>query len=130
MLLATLWLPIKANKTDNQMIISLILYREWDLNPHSHFWPKDFKSFVSTDSTITACFLKSAAKVVYFFQIHNYCPIFYLKIPSHHALRTPHPALRTLTTLVYPQIYPRLPPHVSFSSVGSHDPSSSCAPQG
>ena len=31
-----------------------ISYREWDLNPHSHHWPKDFKSFVSTDSTIAA----------------------------------------------------------------------------
>ena len=30
------------------------LYRERDLNPHSHHWPKDFKSFVSTDSTIAA----------------------------------------------------------------------------
>ena len=29
-------------------------YRERDLNPHSHHWPKDFKSFVSTDSTIAA----------------------------------------------------------------------------
>ena len=29
-------------------------YREWDLNPHSRFGPKDFKSFVSTDSTIAA----------------------------------------------------------------------------
>ena len=29
-------------------------YRERDLNPHSHHWPKDFKSFVSTDSTIRA----------------------------------------------------------------------------
>ena len=34
--------------------ISLLQYRERDLNPHSHHWPKDFKSFVSTDSTITA----------------------------------------------------------------------------
>ena len=29
-------------------------YREWDLNPHNHFWSRDFKSLVSTDSTITA----------------------------------------------------------------------------
>ena len=34
--------------------ISLLQYRERDLNPHSHHWPKDFKSFVSTDSTIAA----------------------------------------------------------------------------
>ena len=26
------------------------LYPERDLNPHSHYWPKDFKSFVSTIS--------------------------------------------------------------------------------
>ena len=37
-----------------RFIIVRLLYREWDLNPHSHFWPKDFKSFVSTDSTIAA----------------------------------------------------------------------------
>ena len=24
------------------------LYSKRDLNPHSHYWPKDFKSFVST----------------------------------------------------------------------------------
>ena len=35
--------------------VACFSYREWDLNPHSHFWPKDFKSFVSTDSTIAAC---------------------------------------------------------------------------
>ena len=29
-------------------------YRGRDLNPHSHHWPKDFKSFVSTDSTTAA----------------------------------------------------------------------------
>ena len=23
----------------------LLLYREWDLNPHSHHWPKDFRTF-------------------------------------------------------------------------------------
>ena len=33
---------------------SFLSYRERDLNPHSHHWPKDFKSFVSTDSTIAA----------------------------------------------------------------------------
>ena len=31
-----------------------LLYSKRDLNPHSHHWPKDFKSFVSTDSTIRA----------------------------------------------------------------------------
>ena len=33
-----------------------LLYSKRDLNPHSHHWPKDFKSFVSTDSTIRATF--------------------------------------------------------------------------
>ena len=27
---------------------SLTEYSKRDLNPHSHYWPKDFKSFVST----------------------------------------------------------------------------------
>ena len=26
--------------------------RERDSNPHSHYWPRDFKSLVSTNSTI------------------------------------------------------------------------------
>ena len=30
--------------------------RERDSNPHSHHWPRDFKSLVSTNSTITARF--------------------------------------------------------------------------
>ena len=30
------------------------LCRERDSNPHSHFWPRDFKSLVSTNSTIAA----------------------------------------------------------------------------
>ena len=42
-----------------RVIIVRHLYREWDLNPHSHFWPKDFKSFVSTDSTIAARLIKN-----------------------------------------------------------------------
>ena len=42
-----------------RVIIVRLLYREWDLNPHSHFWPKDFKSFVSTDSTIAAQLFKN-----------------------------------------------------------------------
>ena len=29
--------------------------RERDSNPHGHFWPRDFKSLVSTNSTIAAC---------------------------------------------------------------------------
>ena len=28
--------------------------RKRDSNPHSHHWPRDFKSLVSTDSTIAA----------------------------------------------------------------------------
>ena len=32
--------------------------RERDSNPHSHFWPRDFKSLVSTNSTIAASFLQ------------------------------------------------------------------------
>lgn len=28
--------------------------RERDSNPHGHFWPRDFKSLVSTNSTIWA----------------------------------------------------------------------------
>ena len=46
--LATLWLPGKIKTTENQMINSRFVYPERDLNPHSHYWPKDFKSFVST----------------------------------------------------------------------------------
>ena len=42
-----------------RFIIVRLLYREWDLNPHSHFWLKDFKSFVSTDSTIAARLIKN-----------------------------------------------------------------------
>ena len=42
-----------------RFIIVRLLYHEWDLNPHSHFWPKDFKSFVSTDSTIAARLIKN-----------------------------------------------------------------------
>ena len=30
------------------------MYPEWDLNPHGHHWPLDFKSSVSTNSTIRA----------------------------------------------------------------------------
>ena len=30
--------------------------RERDSNPHSHYWPRDFKSLVSTNSTIAASF--------------------------------------------------------------------------
>ncbi len=43
-----------AERSSDLCVGRPLLYREWDLNPHSHFWPKDFKSFVSTDSTIAA----------------------------------------------------------------------------
>ena len=33
---------------------SLLWCRERDSNPHSHYWPRDFKSLVSTNSTIAA----------------------------------------------------------------------------
>ena len=35
--------------------------REWDSNPHSHYWPRDFKSLVSTNSTIAALHLRCLA---------------------------------------------------------------------
>ena len=39
--------------------------RERDSNPHNHYWSRDFKSLVSTNSTIAASqqFLKSSAKI-------------------------------------------------------------------
>ncbi len=54
------------------------MYRGRDLNPHSHHWPKDFKSFVSTYSTTAAdhlffisaqnyCFFFEYARIIYFF---------------------------------------------------------------
>ena len=38
--------------------------RERDSNPHNHYWSRDFKSLVSTNSTIAACqqFLKKQCK--------------------------------------------------------------------
>ena len=30
--------------------------RERDSNPHSHYWPRDFKCLVSTNSTIAASY--------------------------------------------------------------------------
>ena len=35
--------------------------RERDSNPHSHYWPRDFKSLVSTNSTIAAAMLFCAS---------------------------------------------------------------------
>ena len=62
----------------------LLLYRGRDLNPHSHHWPKDFKSFVSTDSTIAAG--KSGAKVLLFFDIRKLYVIFLVIFISRHDL--------------------------------------------
>lgn len=36
--------------------------RERDSNPHSHYWPRDFKSLVSTDSTIRATSVPIASR--------------------------------------------------------------------
>ncbi len=36
------------------------LYSKRDLNPHNHYWSRDFKSLVSTDSTIRAAFFTLA----------------------------------------------------------------------
>lgn len=48
--------------------------RERDSNPHSHYWPRDFKSLVSTDSTIRAAIAvnKCGAKVMQFFCFDKY----------------------------------------------------------
>ena len=35
--------------------------RERDSNPHGHFWPRDFKSLVSTNSTIAAALSRFGA---------------------------------------------------------------------
>ena len=59
LLLATLWLPGKIITAENQVINSRFLYPKRDLNPHSHHWPRDFKSLVSTDSTIRASYSKN-----------------------------------------------------------------------
>ncbi len=38
---------------------NFIMYPEWDLNPHEHYCPLDFKSSASTNSAIRAnlCFI-------------------------------------------------------------------------
>ena len=46
----------KRRTADNTPIISRPSYPKRDLNPHSHHWPRDFKSLVSTDSTIRASY--------------------------------------------------------------------------
>ena len=47
--------------------------RERDSNPHSHYWPMDFKSLVSTNSTIAACgqLNKSGTKIRDFVDIRE-----------------------------------------------------------
>ena len=45
---------MKKRDKSSEKMICLFWYSKRDLNPHSHHWPKDFKSFVSTDSTIRA----------------------------------------------------------------------------
>ncbi len=62
--------------TAQRVVILFAVYREWDLNPHSHHWPKDFKSFVSTYSTIAAD--KSGAKVQQNLHIRKFSCIFLL----------------------------------------------------
>ncbi len=52
-------MPGKIRTPQNQMIKRGSLYSKRDLNPHDHHWSKDFKSFVSTDSTIRATFGKT-----------------------------------------------------------------------
>ncbi len=49
----------KRRTADNTSIISRPSYPKRDLNPHSHHWPRDFKSLVSTDSTIRASYSKN-----------------------------------------------------------------------
>ena len=55
--------------------------RERDSNPHSHHWPRDFKSLVSTNSTIAAspkdtlCAF-STAKILYTFDFTKLSTLF------------------------------------------------------
>ena len=48
------YFPDKKKTSQNRWAKRCLPYSKRDLNPHSHHWPKDFKSFVSTDSTIRA----------------------------------------------------------------------------
>ena len=51
----TLFVELCIKKQDPLRNLAFFLqYRGRDLNPHSHHWPKDFKSFVSTYSTTAA----------------------------------------------------------------------------
>lgn len=42
------------HKSNVIFITSKTLYRERVSNPYGHYWPKDFKSFASTYSAISA----------------------------------------------------------------------------
>ncbi len=52
--MATLWLPSKTKTAVNQMIYNRFQYPERESNPHGPYGPQDFKSGVSTYSTIRA----------------------------------------------------------------------------
>ena len=51
--------PHTKKVTDHLRAIRHLMYSKRDLNPHSHHWPRDFKSLVSTDSTIRASYSKN-----------------------------------------------------------------------
>ena len=57
--------------------------RERDSNPHNHYWSRDFKSLVSTNSTIAAylSLSKGLAKVVVIIEISKTFTLF--KITFH-----------------------------------------------
>ena len=46
----------KQKTLHNLSVMKRLSYPKRDLNPHSHHWPRDFKSLVSTDSTIRASY--------------------------------------------------------------------------
>ena len=65
------------------MSIDISSCRERDSNPHSHHWPRDFKSLVSTNSTIAAwqkCMICvfSSAKILYYFDFTKLNPFFFM----------------------------------------------------
>ena len=45
--------------------------RERDSNPHGHFWPRDFKSLVSTNSTIAAAVANRPVVTIALQRYHN-----------------------------------------------------------
>ena len=49
----------KQKTLHNLSVMKRLSYPKRDLNPHSHHWPRDFKSLVSTDSTIRASYSKN-----------------------------------------------------------------------